>query len=152
MAKSLNKVTLIGNVGKDPELRFTPNNRPVASIPLATSDSWKDNTGKQMERTEWHNLVLWDRLAEIVRDYVKKGAKIYVEGRLQSRSWEDQNGLKRYTTEVIVRDLILLSGRDSMSGGGSGSQQMSNSGNAGSVSESAYPDDEYANNDDDLPF
>ena len=119
MARGVNKVILIGNLGSDPEVRYTPEGRPVANFSLATSESWNDrNTGERQERTEWHRLVLWSKLAEIAGQYLKKGAKIYVEGRLQTRSWDDQSGQKRYTTEIVVNDMQMLDSRGE--GGGSG--------------------------------
>ena len=117
MAKSVNKVILLGNVGKDPEIRSTPGGTMVANFSLATSDRYQDQQGNWQDRTEWHNLVAFKRTAEIVRDYVKKGSKLYIEGRIQSRSWDDKDGLKHYKTEIIVNDLSLLSGRDEGSGG-----------------------------------
>jgi len=117
MAKSVNKVILLGNVGKDPEIRSTPGGTMVANFSLATSDRYQDQQGNWQDRTEWHNLVAFKRTAEIVRDYVKKGSKLYIEGRIQTRSWDDKDGLKHYKTEIIVNDLSLLSGRDEGSGG-----------------------------------
>jgi single-strand DNA-binding protein len=112
MAKSVNKVILVGNLGKDPEVKYTPGGVPVAKFSLATNERYKDKGGEWQDRTEWHNLVAFQRTAEIVGEYVKKGSKIYVEGRLQTSSWEDkQSGEKKYRTEVIVQDLVLLSGR-----------------------------------------
>jgi single-strand DNA-binding protein len=112
MAKSVNKVILVGNLGKDPEVKYTPSGVPVAKFSLATNERYKDKGGEWQERTEWHNIVAWQRLAEIVGEYVKKGSKIYVEGRLQTSSWEDkQSGEKKYRTEIVVNDLVLLSGR-----------------------------------------
>jgi single-strand DNA-binding protein len=126
MAKSVNKVILLGNVGKDPEIRSTPGGTMVASFSLATSDRQKDAQGNWQDRTEWHNLVAFTRLAEIVRDYVKKGSKLFIEGKIQTRSWDDkESGQKRYRTEIIVNDLSLLSGRDEGSGGYSRSTQSS---------------------------
>ena len=126
MAKSLNKATLIGNVGKDPEVKFLPSGSAVANFTLATSERFKDKSGEFQERTEWHNLVAYQRLAEIIRDYVKKGSKLYVEGRIQTRSWDDQqSGQKRYRTEIVVNDLVLLSGRGEGEGGGSRSSSSS---------------------------
>jgi single-strand DNA-binding protein len=117
MAKSVNKVILLGNVGKDPEIRSTGGGTMVANFTLATSDRQKDAQGNWQERTEWHNLVAFTRLAEIVRDYVKKGSKLYIEGKIQTRSWDDkETGQKRYRTEIIVNDLSLLSGREEGSG------------------------------------
>ena len=103
-SRGVNKVILVGNVGNDPEVRYMPNGNAVANVSVATSDSWKDrNTGDQQERTEWHRVVFFNRLAEIVEQYVKKGTKLYLEGRLQTRSWE-QDGAKRYSTEIIAND------------------------------------------------
>ncbi len=113
MARSVNKVTLLGNVGKDPEIRSTPGGTMVANLTLATSDRQKDAQGNWQDRTEWHNLVAFTRTAEIVRDYVKKGSKLYIEGKIQTRSWDDkESGQKRYRTEIIVNELVLLSSRD----------------------------------------
>jgi single-strand DNA-binding protein len=112
MAKSVNKVILIGNLGKDPEVKYTPSGMPVAKFTLATNERYKDKSGEWQERTEWHNIVAWQRLAEIVGEYLKKGSKAYVEGRLQTSSWEDkQSGEKKYRTEIVAQDLVLLSGR-----------------------------------------
>ncbi|MHB8391640.1 MAG: single-stranded DNA-binding protein [Acidobacteriaceae bacterium] len=121
MAKSVNKVILLGNVGKDPEIKATASGVTVATFSIATSERFKDKTGNWQDRTEWHNLVAYQRTAEIVRDYVKKGNKLYVEGRLQTSSWDDKTtGQKKYKTEIIVNDLSLLSGRGEggESGGG----------------------------------
>jgi len=119
MAKSVNKVILLGNVGKDPEIRSTPGGTMVASFTLATSDRQKDAQGNWQDRTEWHNLKAFNRTAEIIRDYVKKGSKLYVEGKITTNSWDDkETGQKRYRTEILVNDLSLLSGRDEGSGGG----------------------------------
>jgi single-strand DNA-binding protein len=118
MAKSVNKVILLGNVGKDPEIRSTPAGLMVANLTLATSDRFQDAQGAWQDRTEWHNLVAFKRTAEIIRDYVKKGSKLYIEGKIQTRSWDDkETGAKRYRTEIIVNDLSLLSGREEGSGG-----------------------------------
>jgi single-strand DNA-binding protein len=107
---SINKVMLIGNLGSDPELRFTPGGVQVANFNLATSESWTDKSGERQERTEWHRIVLWRRLAEVAGQYLKKGSKIYIEGKLQTRNWEDQNGQKRYTTEVVANSMEMLDG------------------------------------------
>lgn len=114
MAKSVNKVFLLGNVGKDPEIRSTGGGTMVASFGLATSERYKDQQGNWQDRTEWHNVVAYARLAEIVRDYVKKGSKLFIEGRLTTRNWEDKEyaGRKVYRTEIIANDLSLLSGRE----------------------------------------
>lgn len=106
--KSLNKVMLIGNLGKDPELRYTPNGTAVATYSIATSDSWKDAEGKLTERTEWHNIVTWRKLAEISAQYLKKGQKVYIEGSIRNRNYDDKNGVKRYVTEIVADNLIML--------------------------------------------
>lgn len=112
MAKSVNKVILVGNLGKDPEVKYTPSGVPVAKFSLATNERFKDKGGEWQDRTEWHNIIAWQRLAEIVGEYVKKGSKLYIEGRLQTSSWEDkQSGEKRYRTEVVASDLVLLGGQ-----------------------------------------
>src|ERR1700693_5984175 len=116
MAKSVNKVILIGNLGKDPELKHTGGGTAVATMTVATNERFKDKNGEWQDRTEWHNVVLWQRLAEIAAEYLKKGRSVYVEGRLQTRSWEDKQGQKRYTTEIVASDLVLLGG----GGGGRG--------------------------------
>ena len=119
MSRGVNKVILIGNLGADPEVRYTPDGVPVANFNLATSESWNDRTsGEKQERTEWHRLVLWRKLAEIAGQYLKKGSKIYIEGKLQTRTWDDQSGQKRYTTEVVVNDMQMLDSRGEGGGGG----------------------------------
>ena len=152
MAKSVNKVILLGNVGKDPEVKFLPSGSAVANFTLATSERFKDKAGEWQDRTEWHNLTAYQRLAEIVRDYVKKGSKIYVEGRIQTRSWDDQaSGQKKYRTEIIVNDISLLSGRDEGSGGYSRSGST-----AGFDQRTPAAKDDYSQqteiSDDDIPF
>ena len=110
-SRGVNKVILVGNVGNDPEVRYMPNGNAVANVSVATSDSWKDrNTGDQQERTEWHRVVFFNRLAEIVEQYVKKGTKLYLEGRLQTRSWE-QDGAKRYSTQIVANEMQMLDSR-----------------------------------------
>jgi single-strand DNA-binding protein len=127
MPKSVNKVILLGNVGKDPEVKFLPSGSAVANFTLATSERFKDKAGEWQDKTEWHNLTAYQRLAEIIRDYVKKGAKLYIEGRIQTRSWDDQaSGQKKYRTEIIVNELVLLSGKGDGEGGGGGSYSRSN--------------------------
>jgi single-strand DNA-binding protein len=111
MSKSVNKVILVGNVGKDPEVRYSQSGTPVAKFSLATNEKFKDRNDQWQERTEWHNIVAWQRLAEIVGEFVAKGSKLYVEGKLQTSCWEDgQSGERKYRTEVIVRELVLLTG------------------------------------------
>jgi single-strand DNA-binding protein len=119
--KSVNKVILIGNLGKDPEVKYTPQGTAVAKLTLATNERYKDKEGQWQDRTEWHNVVLWQRLAEIAGEYLKKGGKVYIEGKLQTRSWEDkQTNQKRYMTEVVANDLVLLGGRGEGSGDSGG--------------------------------
>jgi single-strand DNA-binding protein len=116
MSKGINKVILVGNVGQDPETKFMPNGNAVTNLTLATSETWKDkNTGENKEKTEWHRITLYQRLAEIAGEYVKKGAKLYIEGKLQTRSWE-QDGVKRYATEIIASEMQMLDSRGSQSG------------------------------------
>ena len=116
----VNKAILIGNLGSDPEVKYTPSGVPVANVSLATNESWTDRSGERQERTEWHRLVFWRKLAEIVGQYLRKGSKVYVEGRIETRSWEDQSGQKRYTTEIVVNDMQMLDSRGEMEGGTSG--------------------------------
>ena len=161
MARSVNKVTLLGNVGKDPEIRSTAGGNMVANLTLATSDNQKDAQGAWQERTEWHNLVAFKRTAEIVRDYVKKGSKLYIEGKITTRSWDDkESGQKRYKTEILVNELVLLSGRED-GGAGSGASsggysRSQSSASAGMDQRPAAGHDEYAQSaeisDDDIPF
>ena len=118
MPKSVNKVILVGNVGQDPEVKYTPSGVPVAKFSLATNERFKDKSGEFQERTEWHNVIVWQRLAEIVGEYLSKGSKVYVEGKLQTSSWEDkQSGERKYRTEIVARDLVLLGSRESSGGG-----------------------------------
>ncbi len=107
----VNKAILIGNLGSDPEVKYTPSGVPVANVSLATNESWTDRNGERQDRTEWHRLVFWRKLAEIVGQYLRKGSKVYVEGRIETRAWEDQNGQKRYTTEIVVNDMQMLDSR-----------------------------------------
>ncbi|HEV8117784.1 MAG TPA: single-stranded DNA-binding protein [Thermoanaerobaculia bacterium] len=109
---SVNKVILIGNLGKDPELRTTPQGTSLARFSVATTSVWKDSTGAKKEKTEWHDVVAWERLAQICGEYLHKGKQVYVEGSLQTRSWEDQNGQKRYKTEVKANNVVMLGSRD----------------------------------------
>jgi single-strand DNA-binding protein len=158
MAKSVNKVILLGNVGKDPEIRSTPGGTMVATFGLATSERQKDAQGNWTDRTEWHNLVAFGRTAEIIRDYVKKGSKLYIEGSLRTSNWEDkQSGQKRYKTEVIVNDLSLLSGREEGSGGGRAASSSSSAANFDQRPPAAADGpDEYSQqaeiSDADIPF
>lgn len=120
MARGVNKVTLIGHLGRDPEVRYAPSGQAIANVTIATSESWKDkNTGEKQERTEWHRVVFFSRLAEIVGEYLKKGSQVYIEGRLQTRKWQDKEGKDRYTTEIVANEMQMLGAR---SGGGTPSE------------------------------
>ncbi|QJR81280.1 single-stranded DNA-binding protein [Alteromonas pelagimontana] len=123
-SKGVNKVILVGNLGNDPEVRYMPNGNAVANLSLATSESWKDQQGQVQERTEWHRLTMYRRLAEIAGEYLKKGSQIYVEGKLQTRKWQDQQGQDRYTTEIIVDQMQMLGGRQENSGSAGGGYQQ----------------------------
>ncbi|WP_018917768.1 single-stranded DNA-binding protein [Vreelandella zhanjiangensis] len=123
MARGINKVILIGNLGQDPEVRFTPSGTAVANLNLATSDTWMDRqSGQRQERTEWHRIVLFNKTAEIAQQYLKKGSKVYIEGRLQTRKWQDQNGQDRYSTEIVANDMQMLDGRSGDFQGGNAPQ------------------------------
>jgi single-strand DNA-binding protein len=156
MAKSVNKVILIGNLGKDPEVKYTPSGTAVAKFSLATNERYKDKSGEWQDRTEWHNIVVWQRLAEIVGEYVKKGNKIYIEGRLQTSSWEDkQSGEKKYRTEVIAHDLVLLGGRGGEAdheGGASRSRGAAAGNNASAPPEQEFSGEPAHITDEDIPF
>ena len=162
--KSVNKVILIGNLGKDPEVKFTPQGTPVAKITLATNERFKGKDGQWQDRTVWHNVVLWQRLAEIAGEYLKKGGKVYIEGRLQTRSWDDkQSGQKKYMTEIVANDLVLLGGRGEGGGGeyaGSsrGSSSSSSTSSGGNNFDQSAPEPEHVPagsspiTDEDIPF
>jgi single-strand DNA-binding protein len=130
---SINKVILIGNLGKDPEVRYTPNGAAICNITIATSRNWKDKTsGEKVEETEWHRVVFYDRLAEIAGEYLKKGRPVYVEGRLKTRKWQDKDGVEKYTTEIVADNMQLLGGRDGEgSGGGGGGSRAASGGSQG---------------------
>jgi len=155
----VNKVILIGNLGNDPEIRYMPSGGAVANISLATNEIWKDKqTGAQQERTEWHRIVLFNRLAEVVGEYLHKGAKIYLEGSLRTRKWQDKTGQERYTTEIIANDMQMLDSRGSNQGGhahqqSASSQQTSQATQQQAVApEPAATTSDQDNTDDDIPF
>jgi single-strand DNA-binding protein len=142
MAKSVNKVILGGNVGQDPEVKYTPSGVPVAKLSIATNERFKDKNDVWQDRTEWHTAVAWQRLAEIVGEYVRKGSKLYIEGKLQTSSWEDkQSGERKYRTEIVARDIVLLGPRDN---GQEGREEMS--------SGQSSPEPAPALADEDIPF
>ncbi|SFU91802.1 single-stranded DNA-binding protein [Halomonas korlensis] len=141
MARGVNKVILIGNLGQDPEVRFLPSGNPVANLRLATTDTWMDKqSGQRQERTEWHTLVMFNKLAEIGQQYLKKGSKIYVEGRLQTRKWQGQDGQDRYSTEIVVNDMQMLDSR-----GGGDMPQSGNQGGSYQGGQSQPPQGGYGN-------
>jgi single-strand DNA-binding protein len=159
MARGVNKVILIGNLGKDPEIRSTPSGVMVASFSLATADRQKDAQGNWQDHTEWHNLKAFNRTAEVVRDYVKKGSKLYIEGKITTNSWEDkETHQKRYRTEIIVNELIMLDSRGEGSGGASGYSRSTSSSSSAASFDQRPPasQDEVAQStqisDDDIPF
>ena len=117
---SVNKVILVGNLGRDPEVRYTPDNSAITNISIATTDQWKDKSGEKQERTEWHRVAFFGRLAEIAGEYLKKGSQVYVEGRLQTRKWQDKEGQERYTTEIVADRMQMLGSRGGMGGGDMG--------------------------------
>jgi single-strand DNA-binding protein len=158
MARGVNKVILLGNVGKDPEIRSTQGGMQVAKFTLATTEGVKDQSGKWNDKTEWHSLVAFGRTAEIIRDYVKKGSQIYIEGKLSTSSWDDkESGQKKYRTEILVNDLQLLGGRGEGASGGSYERGERSSGYATNPTRSSpsAPSNEYADQgitDEDIPF
>jgi single-strand DNA-binding protein len=156
MAKGVNKVFLLGNVGKDPEIRTTPGGMTVATFSLATAERAKDAQGNWADKTEWHNLVAFQRTAEIVRDYVKKGTQVFVEGKIQTRSWDDkESGQKKYRTEILINELSLLGGGSGRSEGSSSSSGGYSSARSSSASSPSAPSNDYAEQgitDEDIPF
>ncbi len=142
----VNKVILIGHLGADPQMRFTPNGTPVAQFNLATTERFNDRNGERQERTEWHRIVAWSRLAEICNQYLKKGKQVYVEGRLQTRSWEDQSGNKRYTTEIVANNMIML-GR-----AGDVAEEVPSQSAPAEETEQSPSGSGTTSNEDDLPF
>ena len=148
MGKSINKVILVGRLGRDPELKYTASGTPFCRFSMATDDSWTDKgSGERTERTEWHNIVVWDKLAEICNNYLTKGKMVYIEGSLQTREWDDQEGNKRKTTEIRARDMMMLGGPGE-GGGGGGSRRPSGPSPAG---DSPGPGGSPIT-DDDIPF
>jgi single-strand DNA-binding protein len=138
----INKVILIGNLGADPEIRYTQSGTPVVNFRLATTESWKGQDGQMQEQTEWHNIVAWKRLAEICAEYLAKGSKVYIEGKLQTRKWQDQNGNDRFSTEIVAREMKMLSPRG----------QSSAKENTGAGGYYDFPQEPPPNTGDDVPF
>lgn len=152
MARGINKVILIGNLGADPEVRYMPSGGAVTNVTIATSESWKDKqTGEQQDRTEWHRVVFFNRLAEIAGEYLRKGSKVYVEGSLRTRKWQDQSGVERYTTEIVAAEMQMLDSR----GGASASPaapSMSHSAAAPAAALGSSAPAGAEDFDDDIPF
>lgn len=164
MARGINKVILVGNLGNDPEVRYANNGSAIANISIATSESWKDkNTGEQVDKTEWHRVVMFNRLGEIAGEYLKKGSQVYIEGKLQTRKWQDQQGNDKYTTEIVANEMQMLGGRGGgeMSGGGGGGYQaprqqaapQQQGGQQGGAAAQPAAQPQPSNDfDDDIPF
>lgn len=154
MARGVNKVILIGNLGRDPEVRYSPNGSAVANVTLATSESWKDkNSGEKQEKTEWHRVVFFGRLAEIAGEYLKKGSQIYVEGRLQTRKWQDKDGHDRYTTEIVANEMQMLGSRGGAGAPSDNFNQDQPAAEGGGTSGTKKANTAVAGDfDDDIPF
>jgi single-strand DNA-binding protein len=164
MAGGINKVILVGNLGQDPEIRYTADGRPIANFSIATSESWKDkNSGEKREKTEWHRVVVFGKLAEICGEYLSKGRQVYIEGKLQTRKWQGQDGQDRYTTEVVIDGFTgtmqMLGTREGGGGGprpaagGGNSSRGSGGGGGGGYQDPGYPQQSYQNDkEDDIPF
>lgn len=152
---SLNKAMIIGNLGQDPEVRYTQNNTAVATLNIATSERYKDSNGEYQENTEWHRVVAWGRTAEICQQYLTKGSKVYIEGPIQTRQWEDKEGQKRYTTEIKALRMVMLDSKGGGNGGGQqsgGGSQNQNQGGGKPMSSNVELDSNFDDMDDDLPF
>jgi len=148
MARGINKVIVVGNLGQDPETRYMPSGSAVTNFTVATNESWKDKqTGEQKDRTEWHRVAMFGRLAEIAAEYLRKGSQVYIEGKLRTRKWQDRDGKDRYTTEIIADEMQMLGGR-----GGGGSAPMSSDSAPASAPAGAPPAPPADDFDDDIPF
>lgn len=147
MARGINKVIIVGNLGADPEVRYTPNGNAVTNLNIATTTNWRDKqSGENQEKTEWHRVVMFNRLAEVAGEYLKKGSKVYIEGSLRTRKWQDKNGMERYTTEIVSNEMQMLDSR----GGGSYDSSMNQSDAVTTASNSSQGGvDQF---DDDIPF
>lgn len=163
MARGVNKVILVGNLGQDPEVRYTPNGAAVAIITVATSEQWTDKqSGQKQEKTEWHRVVMFGRLGEIAGEYLRKGSQVYIEGRLRTRKWQDQNGQDRYTTEIQAHEMQLLGGKNSQPGdtqgnhrraqGGQPGQPGATQGGGNRATHAPAPASSFDDFDDDIPF
>ena len=153
MARGVNKVILIGNLGADPETRAMPSGSSVANLRIATTESWRDKqSGEQQERTEWHRVALFGRLAEIAGEYLRKGSQVYIEGSLRTRKWQDKQGNERYTTEIVANDMQMLGGRGGAGGGGGGGPAPRESADYGAPAGGGGGSGEGTDFDDDIPF
>jgi len=157
MARGINKVIIVGNLGQDPETRYMPSGSAVTNFTVATNESWKDKqTGEQKDRTEWHRVAMFNRLAEIAAEYLRKGSQVYIEGKLRTRKWQGQDGNDRYTTEIIADEMQMLGGRGGGGGGGGGNFGGGSSGGQGGGAQggggSAPPQPGPDDFDDDIPF
>jgi single-strand DNA-binding protein len=153
MARGINKVILVGNLGADPDTRYMPSGKAVTNIRIATSESWKDKqTGDQQERTEWHSVVLFDKLGEIAAEYLRKGSQVYIEGSLRTRKWQDKEGKDRYTTEIIARDMQMLGGRSGAGAGGGGEHRGARPAASEDRSPAPVAEEGGGGFDDDIPF
>ena len=146
MARGINKVIIVGNLGADPEVRYTPNGNAVTNLNIATTTNWRDKqSGENQEKTEWHRVVMFNRLAEVAGEYLKKGSKVYIEGSLRTRKWQDKNGMERYTTEIVSNEMQMLDSR----GGGSYDSSMNHNESVAASNVSDHGVDQF---DDDIPF
>jgi len=153
MGKSVNKVILVGRLGRDPELKYTASGTPFCRFSIATDDSWTDkNSGERTERTEWHNIVVWDRLAEICNQYLTKGQLVFIEGSLQTREWDDQEGNKRKTTEIRARDMVMLGSGPGGEGGAGGGQRRAVPAETAAAGSGGSAPSTSTITDDDIPF
>lgn len=149
---SVNKVILIGNLGKDPEVRYMPSGEAIANISVATTDSWKDKSGEKQEKTEWHRVSFFGKLAEIVGEYLKKGSQVYVEGRLQTRKWQDKEGQDKYTTEIVADRMQMLGGRSGAGGGENMTTERPSSASGATAKPAAKGKGDFDDFEDDIPF
>jgi single-strand DNA-binding protein len=162
MARGINKVILVGNLGQDPEVRYSASGAAVATLNIATSEQWTDKqSGQKQERTEWHRVVMFNRLGEIAGEYLKKGSQVYIEGKLQTRKWQDQNGQDRYTTEIVANEMQMLGGRGGSADFGGGNQGQSQNAprqqaapaqQTPQAQSQSQPNDNFGGFDDDIPF
>jgi single-strand DNA-binding protein len=155
MARGINKVIIVGNLGGDPETRYMPSGSAVTNLTVATNESWKDKaTGEQKDRTEWHKVAMFNRLAEVAAEYLRKGSQVYIEGKLRTRKWQDKSGQDRWTTEIVADEMQMLGGRGGSGGSGGGSAPMSSPSDSApsSAPSSAPPQPGPDDFDDDIPF